>query len=287
MSGPTTDAQAIVDAGIASAEPHVLDDDVRTAFVVPAGGKVSVIDRPRDDELDAPRRVLGNTTVFNADGLAHLWGKYSSDASELYADPVGHRLTAVFNADASGEDAGHRDHRAELVCRLTPAWQAWLQRDGRLIDQTDFAQFIEDRLAEIVEPSGADMLELATTFESSSQVEFKSATILSSSQRALHYEETSTAKAGQKGDIEIPASFVVALQPFEGGDAYRVTARLRYKIAHGQLAIGYRLERPDIVLDTAFGDVRTAVAEATGAEILLGTPPAERYPRPDSNGLLR
>ena len=40
-----------------------------------------------DSELDAPRRVKGDTTLFDVESLAYVWGKYSTPSSELFADP--------------------------------------------------------------------------------------------------------------------------------------------------------------------------------------------------------
>ncbi len=274
--GTSGDAQAIVDIALDAAVPNVLDRDERYAVVVPEGGVLNIIEPARDALLDAPRRVLGTTTVYDADSLAFLWGKHATPASELYADPVAHRIVGVLNADASHEQAGFRDHRVELVCRKTPAWEAWAASDGRLVDQMTFAEFLEDRLAEVVDPPGATMLELAQSFQASTKVDFKGAVAVNSGVRALQYEETQTARAGQKGAIEIPATFTVALQPFEGGDAYRVVARFRYRIRDGHLTLGYRLDRPQDVLRTAFDDVRGKVTEQTGATVLLGSSAAAR-----------
>lgn len=276
MSTPS-DTQPIIDTALASAQPFALEPDQRYSLIVPGGGdyagSVQIIDPIEDEFRDVPRRPKGTTTVYDVDSLAVLWEKHSHELSEVFADPIRFRITAVLNADGgSQEAAGFRDHRLELICKKTPAWEAWLAHDGALRDQTTFAEFLEDRLHEIEQPSGAEMLEIATSFQASSKVEFKSAVALTSSTRALQYEETTAAKAGQTGQLEIPATFVVALQPFEGGAAYRVTARFRYRITNGKLQIGYRLERPEDVLRTAFNDVREAASEATGKQVLFGSP---------------
>lgn len=274
----SSDAQAIIDQTLAGAPPATLDPNGWSVVVVPEGGEAKVFGPRPDSELDAPRRVKGETTVFDVDSLAALWDKYATASSELYADPAAFRITAVFNADhdAAAGLADFRDHRAVLVCRLTPAWNAWLAKDGQYLDQTAFAEFLEDRLVDIVDPSGADMLELATTFQATTKVDFESNVVLSSDQRQLVYKETLQAKAGQTGRLEVPTHFTVALQPFEASAAFRVVARLRYRINNGHLAIGYRLERPDDVLREAFGDVRQAADEACGASSLFGTAPAAR-----------
>jgi uncharacterized protein YfdQ (DUF2303 family) len=273
-----SDAQAISELALAAGEPTVLDPESRYAVVVPDGGSVEVLEPKPDSALLNPRRTSGTTTVLDADSLAVLWAKHSlAEVSEVFADPQAFRFTAVLNADAGANaPAGHRDHRIELALRHTPSWLAWAGRDKRLSGQEEFAEFIEDRLPDIVDPSGASMLELASSFQATTKAEFKGAVALQSSTRKLQFEETIAARAGQKGEIEIPATFQLGLVPFEGSDAYRVTARFRYRIRDGHLQIGYALERPEDVLRQAFKDVQDAVSEATGQRVLLGTPPPAR-----------
>lgn len=273
----SSDAQAIVDVTLASAAPTPLEEGARYAVVVPDGGEVRVIDPVEDKHLSAPRRVVGTSTVYDVESLKFLWDKHAVATSELFADDKSHTITAVLNADVgAGEAAGFRDHRVVFQSMLTPAWRVWLALDGQMVDQHTFAEHIEDRSVDVIEPTAAQMLELASTFEATTKVEFKEATNLGSGQKALRYEETVAARAGQTGEVTIPTTFVVALQPFEGGDAYRLTARFRYRISGGRLALGFKFERPEDVLRQAFTDRMDAVGEATGQTVLRGAAPAAR-----------
>lgn len=278
MSG---EVQSIVDVTLASAEPTELDPAVRYAFVVPGGdgeaGDVRVIDPAADKFLDAPRRVVGTSTVYDVESLGYLWDKHAVPTSELFADDKTHTITAVLNADlGAGSAAGFRDHRVVFQSVLTPAWATWIALDGKMLDQQAFAEHIEDRAIDVVRPTGAEMLELATTFEATTKMDFKEATNLGSGQKALRYEETVQARSGQTGQIEIPTTFEVALQPFEGGDAYKLTARFRYRINGGRLSLGFKFERPEDVLRQAFTDRMDAVSEATSQTVLRGAAPAAR-----------
>jgi uncharacterized protein YfdQ (DUF2303 family) len=272
------DAQAIIDAATRAAEPAVLDPDQRYGVVIPEDGQLAIIEAAPDEQRDAPRRVKGTTTVYDVDSLKVLWDKYAdADTSELYADLKERRVTAVLNADTSGDVAGFRDHRVVLQCELTPSWQAWTAIDGRLMEQKAFAEFLEDHLVDVVKPTGADMLELAQSFEATTSVDFKSALVLASGQRQLRYEETVQAKAGQSGQIDIPAVIELGLQPFEGGlPPYKVSARFRYKLGNGNLQIGIRLERPEDVLRAAFQDTAEAAGQACDQTVLAGGPPPPR-----------
>lgn len=267
------DAQAIIDNAYLAAGGETVAEDVRTAFVLPAGGELRIVEPLPDSALDEPRRVKGTTVVLDVPSFVHLHHKYASDKSEVFADLGARTITTVVNADGSRDAAGHRDHRLVLQCKLSDAWTAWTASNGALMGQVDFAEFIEERLLDIVTPDGATMLELAQSFEATTGVEFKSAVALNSAARSLKYEETVAAKAGQQGDIQIPTFIELGLAPFDGSERYRVRARFRYRIVRGDLQLGYRLERPEDVLREAFDGVRSQVAEQTGAFVLIGTPP--------------
>jgi len=121
------------------------------------------------------------------------------------------------------------------------------------------------------------MLELAQSFQAKTKVDFESAQQLANGRRSLQFKETVDARAGQKGEIEIPAEFKLALKPFVGTDPYAVTARFRYRINGGNLLIGYKLNRPADVQRSAFGDIVDAIKaglteRADTVLVLDGTP---------------
>ncbi|HET7486864.1 MAG TPA: DUF2303 family protein [Acidimicrobiales bacterium] len=264
-----TETQPIIDLALAAAEPQKLEDGVAYSMVVPAEGTQYQFDT--DARMDHPRRKTGHPIFVTAPSMGEYVVLHKSGATALYADVQQARLTAVLN----GHDdtlAGWGDHRATLAMRKTEEWKRWLARNGEIGKQTDFAEHIEDCLADIVEPEGAVMLELAQHFQAATKVAFKQAARLANGQRQLVYEETVEAKAGQRGDITIPETFIIGVAPFEGSAAFRVNVRLRYRIGEGRLAIGYILDRPDKVMKAAFDDVLAEVAETTGLTPFLGTP---------------
>jgi uncharacterized protein YfdQ (DUF2303 family) len=144
--------------------------------------------------------------------------------------------------------------------------------DGKMLDQSAFAEHLELGQGEIVDPPAAAMVELAKTFEANTKVQFKEAVVLESGERKLMFDQTITAKAGQKGDITIPREFTVGLAPYEGTDRFKVVCRLRYRIEEGRLRIGYAMARPEAVLEEAFRDIVTEIETATGLTAFAGTP---------------
>lgn len=277
MTDYDNNAQAIIDTAIAAADPVGLNDGGRFfSVVIPDGGRLEVIDLEEKLDLhrEAPRRKTGTYQVHDAETLVAYLAKHGDLDSEVWADVVGSKITAVLNAHRSADDGEHaprwEDHRVAYQVKHTEAWQAWIGHDGKLMSQTDFAEHIEDRAIDIVVPSGAEMLELAQTIQATIGVSFESSKRLSSGERQLEYRETVDAKAGKKGQLDIPETFALAVRPFEGADTFKVVARLRYRIDGGNLRIGYRLERPNDVLREAFLSVVATVEERVEQTVFRG-----------------
>jgi uncharacterized protein YfdQ (DUF2303 family) len=271
----SSDAKDIIESVQTLSEPHELDPGKHYAIPLAGEGQVAFV-HPEEKYALAPRRPRGVSTVIDVDSFAVLWAKHSDSYSEVFADQLRDEIVGVLNADVgAGEDAGFRDHRIQLALRSTVAWRVWLDFAGKWHNQIEFAEFIEDRLGDITNPSGADVMELATSLEATSSGSFKSAVSLSSGSRTLQFEETVQAKAGQTGQLEIPKEIEIAISPYEGVDPYRVTCRFRYRIRNGTLSLGLWIDRPEDVVKAAFDGIVDELAQATGTTVLRGTPPPE------------
>lgn len=265
------DAKAIIDLAVGAAVPRPLDADAVYSIVVPEDAEHKVVDL--ESFLAVPRRKRGVVRLHNPASLSAYVVRHDAKdgTAALFADLDAARIVGVLNGP-SDEAPGWGDHRAELTLRQTPAWKRWMSRNGIIDSQAKFAEHIEDGLAEIAEPPGADLLELAQNFQATTKAAFRSARHLNNGQRQLVYEETIDAKAGEKGQITIPAEFLIVVAPFEGSEVQTIAARLRYRLRDGNLAIGYVLDHPEVVIRSAFSDVLAKVESATALAAYHGTP---------------
>lgn len=274
MSEDQNNAQAVIEAATLAAKPSVFGDNQLAVFTLPDGGHVSQVDvgSVLDKYRDRPRRKVGAFAVHDAGSFCGYLSKHGGEHSEVWADTIASRIVGVVNAHSDAE-ADWADHRVTYSVQHTKAWQAWAQRDGQMLDQSTFAELIEDRALDIVNPSAADMLELAQTFQATVGVKFESSKLLSSGERQLEYREQVEAKAGRAGRMDVPKEFQIAVKPFEGAETYKVTARFRFRITEGVLRVGFRLERPDDVLRDAFEGVVASVEEQVSQPVFRGTSP--------------
>lgn len=271
------DIQVIVDTATRAADPAPLDNGATELYsvVVPDGAQHVVIDTARllEPHRDAPARKKGTVALTTPASLSQYVNAHKVDGTEIYADWRATKAVAVIN-DHSAAEPGWGDHRAVLTLQLTPEWKSWLALDGKYMPQTDFAEHIIDTAGDIVDPPTADLLEMAETFQAHSSVQFKSGARLRDGQRQLTYVETVDAQAGRGGNVTIPDAIRLFLAPFDGAEPVEMGARFRYRINGGDLRLGYVLDRPDLVLRTAFAAVVGGVEEQTGITALWGTPRA-------------
>lgn len=259
-------------------EPHQVEPGL---YLAPDGSRVIDVRDQIERTKDHPRRKTGAVTLAQHDSFVAYLAKHGMPETELWADIDKDRITAVINAhSAFSEDldsegaAGWGDHRATLQLVTTQDWRDWTDNSGKLVGQQEFAEFVEQHLPNFVRPAAADMLELAQTIKGHTKVSFESSKRVKSGETSIEWREDTTATAGKKGTIDIPDTIDLGMQVYEGGDAYRLTARFRYRIGAGpgQLVLGYVLERAGDAKRDAFGQVVQQVAADTERDVWHGTP---------------
>lgn len=240
------------------------------AALNPEGG-IELLETPgarmeREDSLrEGPRRIKRTSAVADVPSLLDVIaahndedGAYaligSSGCLEVWADLASRTISTIHD----GLD-GWREHRTRLELRHSTEWADWVRVDGQMLDQVEFAEFIEDHLSTIGEPDGAQLLDICQTLQATTGTNFKQQNILANGQRAFRWEEHTEASAGQKGDLKIPGELKLVLRPFQGSEPRLITARFRFRPQHDGLRLGVRLVERERVLEDAFMGIVDAV----------------------------
>lgn len=272
MTDTDNAAEIIRDLSLGSAGPSLLEPGCIYAWL--DAGQVHKINLTGDEYLDEPRRKRGTVAVRDVASFAQYYSKHASEHSEVFADLDAATVTAVLNAHTE-DGADWQDHRLALVMVKTPQWVTWTTANRQMMSQATFAEFIEDNAADVA-PGGpataADLLEMAQKFQAHTKVQFSSGKRLKSGETQLVYSETVEAKAGERGTIEIPNDFELALAPFEDCAPYRVKARFRFRLADGAVRMAYHLDDPARTFRDAVGQVVAKAEEACSVKIMRGRP---------------
>lgn len=244
--------------------------------IVPKDFKIENISAAVEKMCPAPRRKSGTVQLKELASLVQYCTDQiddgSADMGYIYADPDTRKITAVFNDQRSTESPGWRDHRAEFKAEYTTEFAKWLGKNHNQFTQNEFAEFIEDNMADITEPAATAMLEMATTIQAKTDINFSSAKRLQNGQVQLAYTESIDARAGANGAMEIPKEFALGLRIFKSGDGYKLKARLKYRLNSGNIKFWYELDRPERAVEDAFSGYVDTLREKSGYQVLLGTP---------------
>jgi uncharacterized protein YfdQ (DUF2303 family) len=239
-----------------------------------------------EPSLPAPVISRGEVLVHNAVSFAAAVRQRQQDELPpvVYADESTLSLVAVLNDDHGGQP-GWRDYRVRLALRRSPEWEAWRNvdratTDGRLLNQEAFAEFVEDHLPDIVDPTAADMLEIAQTFHATVSSNFRQGARLRDGRRQFNFEEDIDAKAGETGEMVLPGTVRLRVRLFVGGGPVETTARLRWRLREAKLTLGFKLDQADDLERIEFGkSIVTGVEEQLSLVALAGVAPSQAIPR--------
>lgn len=237
-------------------------------YLVPGeNGTIQQIDT--DSFADRPRTNTLNQTVADFESFAAYLNKHGIEGeTEISAHETEGVFSAVIDAGADGE-AGWRRHLVKLQLTSSDEWKTWAGQSGKLLNQEQFAEFIEDNARNVVDPTSAELLEVAQSLQVKRGVDFESGIRLADGNVQFGYRETTTATAGTAGSLTIPATLELALAPFRGGAPYRVPATFRYRLQDKRLHLGFKLQNADQVRRDAFNEIAKQVSEYAQASDFL------------------
>lgn len=216
-----------------------------------------------------PKRRQASLTFSELESFTRYVAAYKEEATIITISPETSALTAIIDYHST-EENGWKRHKASFIPVFTDEWNHWTKKNKVAMNQQDFAAFLEDGLRNIVKPAAAEFLDIARTLEAKTSVNFKGGVRLTNGDHSLTFEETTTAKAGAKGDLEIPSEFVISARPYLGHKPVAITARLRYRLNDGRISFWFELLDMDLVRDQIRHDVAEQVQKLTDITPFVG-----------------
>jgi uncharacterized protein YfdQ (DUF2303 family) len=217
--------------------------------------KVETLENLVNEQLPAPYSLKQSVTLVTEGSFIDYFNRFATDSSTIFVNDERAEFIAVLDYHNSPIQPAWKRHIASYKCPKTKEWNAWIESNNKKMNQEDFALFVEDNINEIIEPNGADMLQIASSLKASNHVDFKSAVRLDNGEVQFNYTETINGQAGVNGQMQIPEKIKLAIAPFLKGAPYEIEARFRYRIQQGGLSMWYTLIRPHIFSEHAFNDV--------------------------------
>ena len=266
------DMHALIEAIVGLGKPHKNPDSDGAHFTLaPAGWEVKAL--PTHDQ---PARPAATAKLRDATSFIRYFNDHKVARSRIYAQLDPARFLAVIDdfdtaeaTEASVTDqTDWRGFRAEFSVPPSREWLLWTAANRKHMSQLAFAEFLQDNLPDVIEPEGAALLQMALNFEAAQSGQFIAAQRLQDGSHTLQWK----ADNNSSGSVKLPEFIKLNIPVFETEQPAEISARLRYRVKDGSLAIWFELVRPHKVLERAFRDTWTRIAEETAGVILLGTP---------------
>ena len=258
------DVQAAIDAGIAIAEPHIIEIDGNQALVRQEGQVVESLEHMKA----RPSRITAKRSVTTVESFIDYFNAFADDTSAIFCDVDSGSFIGIIDHHADQKPAWC-GHTVTFTCTPTPEWKEWRGKNGIKMCQEDFALFIESMADEIVVPPSAEMLEIATSLKTKTKVSWGSSKRLADGQTQFQYIEEQEGRAGPKGQLNIPETIKLGMRIFDGGDAYALEARFRYRVNNGQLTMWYDLVRPEKVHRAAVNDTFEQIRKHAKCQLII------------------
>ena len=242
--------------------------------LLPTGDSFTIFDfGPTIGRL--PVRPSAVATFHDVDSFVAYINRFKKPETVIFVAPDTGEFTAIIDYHGeTGEDGagavGSTQHAAGFQATYSEPFSRFIQLHRKDTAQLDFAEFIEDNRPYFVEPDAATMLEIATTLEGNTKVNWHSATVLQNGDRKLVYSEESEVSAGPTKELEVPAEIKIAAPMFYRGEAKPITLRLRYRARQGSIFFMVIVDQlADLLAEALEQDVAKVAAE-TNCPVYLG-----------------
>lgn len=250
--------------------------DGRKFAALPSTGdtwKLEQITLPNNANVLQPKTVVQHVRMQTTDSLIDYINRFKNPDTVVFADIDANVIEAVI--DYHGPLAGliptpHRgDHRASLALRHSIEWHTWNKASGVLMSHTAFATFLEENSDDVVQPSGADLLELCRDLQVIQNVKFGSS-VRMGDLTEINYQRESD--AASKGSIALPAVIMLSIPVYFDEAKVVMHAFMRRKIEDGALRLGIQLSRAENVRQAEFQRIVDYVQQSVEVTTVYGTP---------------
>lgn len=254
-----------------------------------AGGRVADLRTLIEAYRIGPARRTGTARVTTLDAFIALVNRHKDDGSAIFAktDWPGPSLTAVIDYHDEENTPRHGEHRVAYAFPVTPEFQAWINGDGKKMEQGAFAAFLEEHAAELSAPydqekgdyerlfkavfaTPNELIDLSRSLEIFEAAQVKNSVRLQSGEGEIVFKAEHLNAQGEK--VTVPGIFMIQLRAFIDGDPVRIPARLRYRVSGGAITWFYQLYRWEDELRSRVQHDLMRAAEETALPSFEGAP---------------
>lgn len=222
--------------------------------------------------LPTPIRKRGIAVFREARSFVRYCKEHATASTRIFAQEKPKVLfTAII--DFHGDTASWGEHIAQFEPEFSPQWSRWTAAMGKLMPQSEFAEFIERNVADISSPQGAVVIEIAENLTARCDVRFDQKLGVKDGKTRAVFEEDITVGGGKcisTGSLDLPRAISVCIPIFVGSQLTEIECRLRPAVRERQLV--FKVECPYLadITQREVSILTEHIKSATGIEPFSG-----------------
>ena len=276
--------------------PRMIYDDNMKGFVAyPENMRIEPLKKYIDAERITPETLKGSTNLHTCKSFCDFSNRYKTENSAMFYNKDAQDITCIFDC-ATKEQASFEKHKAVYAFPFSKELKEWRSQNGETMGQVDFAFFIEKNVLDLSEPPTQEaesqaLKEIRTRVGGhfagvSKMVELSKGIAICNDERATVKYNTSTGEAtldfssehkdASGNQIKVPNMFLIVIPILDGGKAYQLPCRLRYRLYNGSVKWWYEVINLDKAVELAVNEELESIKKEVGLPIFYGNTPQNR-----------
>ncbi len=243
---------------------------VNPFIVVADGFKVEYLEPAKESPLAS--YITACPTFHDAGSFASYVSAFKDTSTRVFLDAINASFHAVMDyhstAGMQARCVARCAHRAAFKLQKSPEWAFWSGLHDVWLTQERVVEILEDHRADIVSPSAADLVKLASDLKATESAEFVQKTTRTGSGAAVVL--TTKVESGSGESITPEAEMVISIPVFKNGTKLALDVALTWRGKPKEF-VKFRVLEMQQKLDAAIANERELVAAASGVPVLLGT----------------
>lgn len=210
-----------------------------------------------------PQNIVATVAAYDNDGFTAYLGRFRVNPL-VEAFMSGRVVVATLDYHESGTTTDFAKHMLRRAYEPTRRFLRWQAANTKRMNQVEFASFLEDALADVVDPTQGSLLRLVLQFKAFRNGEISSAVDLQNGDVDLKFLLKTK---NEIGGAVLPERIKIRVPIFKGEKTeWDIDARLKYKVSEeAGLQLWFELIQIDEILDQAFehaiGELRGLVSD--------------------------
>lgn len=233
--------------------PALLEVNTTPVLALPPGWTHQLLEKlAAKQHVQTPGLIDESVIVQDNQSFAYYLSRFATPDTLYSVSRSQQNVMAELDYHQNATTPGHNKHVITRKFNLSKRFQAWKDHNKKVFTQTDFANFLEDRISDLsvsegAETSQAELHGAVRQFQAVQNSQFNSA--VNQANGDVEFQFTVNT---QVVSLTLPTRLLLGMQIYEFGSYVEFGARLKYRPKDGVVSFWYELIRIEEFLDDVF-----------------------------------